>query len=176
MRPLSPAAVLRGSLGALKSARSAAAREGWTAPLMARAVAALRIAGALARGKQVAQVHATNGKAERVGQLEVRTGIIRRRRVLLSAATTPAALLAAMENGSASTSRETLQPILEALQQFSVAVYGREGEADAVALSNAVDAATAAVNRMWIRSLIPFASPRPAEGPSLPATRAGSAA
>ena len=176
VRPLSPAAVLRGSLGALRSARTAAARDGWTAPTMARAVAALRIAGALALGKQVAQVHAANGKAERVGQLEVRAGIFRRRRVLLSAATTPAALLAAVENGSGNASRETLQPIMEALQQFSVAVYGREGEADTVGLSNAVDAATSAVNRMWTRSLIPFAAPRPAEGPSLPATRAGSAA
>ena len=61
VRPLSQAAVLRGSLGALRNARSAAAREGWTTPLMARAVAALRIAGALALGKQVAQVHGAKG-------------------------------------------------------------------------------------------------------------------
>ncbi len=177
VRPLSPAAVLRGSLGALRSARSAAARDGWTPAQMTRAVAALRIAGAHALGKQVAQVHVSNGKAaERVGQLEVRAGIIRRRRVLLSAATTPAALLAAIENGSGAASRDTLQPIMDALQQFSVAVYGRAGEADTVGLSNAVDAATVAINRMWTRSLIPFAAPRPAEGPSLPATRAGSVA
>ena len=176
VRPLSPAAVLRGSLGALRSARTTAARDGWTAPTMARAVAALRIAGALALGRPVAQVHPPNGRAERVGQLELRAGSFPPRSVLLSAATTPAALLAAIENGSAAASRETLQPIMEALQQFSVAVYGREGEADAVGLSNAVDAAASAVNRMWTRSLIPFAAPRPTEGPSLPATRAGSAA
>ena len=176
VRPLSPAAVLRGSLAALRSARSAAAREGWTAPLMTRAVAALRIAGAVALGKQVAQVHVANGTAERIGQLEVRTGLIRRRRVLLSAATTPAALLAAVENGSAAVSRENVQPIMDALQQFGTAVYGREGEADAIALSNAVDTATAAVSRMWTRSLIPFAGPRTLPGPSLPASRAGSAA
>jgi hypothetical protein len=178
VRPLSPAAVLRGSVSALRSARSAAARDGWTPTQMARAVAALRIAGAVALGRQVAQVHVANGKAaaERVGQLEVRAGIFRRRRVLLSAATTPAALLAAIENGSGAASRETLQSIMDALQQFSVAVYGREGEADAVALSNAVEAATPAVKQMWTRSLIPFAGPRPADGPSLPATRAGSAA
>jgi hypothetical protein len=143
---------------------------------MARAVAALRIAGALALGKPVAQVHAANGRAERVGQLEVRTGIFRRRRVLLSAATTPAALLAAIEKGSAAASRETLQPIMDALQQFSTAVYGRAGDADAVALSNAVDAAASAVKGMWTRSLIPFGAPRPADAPSLPVTRAGSAA
>ena len=176
VRPLSPAAVLRASLGALRSARSAAARDGWTAPTMARAVAALRIAGALALGRPVAQVHAANGRAERVGQLEVRTGIFRRRRVLLSAATTPAALLAAIEKGSAAASRETLQPIMDALQQFSTAVYGRAGDADAVALSNAVDAAASAVKGMWTRSLIPFRAPRPADAPSLPVTRAGSAA
>ena len=177
LRPLSPARVLRGSLSALRSARSAAARDGWTPAQMARAVAALRIAGAVALGRQVAQVHVANGTAaERMGQLDVRAGLIRRRRVLLSAATTPAALLAAIENGSGSASRETLQPIMEALQQFSLAVYGRAGEADTVGLTNAVDAATQAVNRMWTRSLIPFVAPRPAEGPSLPATRAGSAA
>ena len=176
VRPLSPAAVLRGSLAALRSARSAAARDGWTPPLMTRAVAALRIAGAVALGKQVAQVHVGNGTAARIGQLEVRTGLIRRRRVLLSAATTPAALLAALENGSVTTSRENVQPIMDALQQFGTAVYGREGEADAIALSNAVDGATSAVSRMRTRSLIPFAGPRTVAGPSMPVTRAGSAA
>jgi hypothetical protein len=39
---------------------------------MARAVAALRIAGAAALGRQIAQLHVQNGEVERIGQLEVR--------------------------------------------------------------------------------------------------------
>jgi len=96
-----------------------------------------------------------NGEAERVGQLEVRSGLVRRRRVLLSASTTPTALLAGMENGNGA-SRATVQPIMDALQQFSTAVYGRAGEADTMALNNSVDEATVAVRRLWTRSLIPF--------------------
>ncbi|HVG73642.1 MAG TPA: hypothetical protein VM819_22200 [Vicinamibacterales bacterium] len=176
VRPLAPATILRGSLGALRSARNAAAREGWTVPLMARAIAALRIAGAVSLGRQVAQTHVANGAVERVGQLEVRTGLLKRRKVLLSAATTPAALLAAIENGKGAASRETLQPIMDALQQFNVVVYSRAGEADSMSLTNAVDRASEAVNRMWTRSLIPFRAQRAAAAPVMPATRAGSAA
>jgi hypothetical protein len=173
VRPLPAATVLRGAMAALRSARSDAAREGWTPALMARAVAALRITGAVALGRPVAQLHATNGLSERVGQIEVRSGLLRRKRVLLSAATTPAAILAAIEGGGAS--RTTLQPILEALQVFSTAVYGRAGEADSVALSAAVDNAVDPVRRLWLRSLIPFRGGRGAPVPSMP-TRAGSAA
>ena len=159
VRPLSQPAVLRGALSALQASRSAAAREGWTPALMARAVAALRIAGAAALGRQIAQLHVTNGEAERLGQLEVRSGILRRKRVLLSAATTPAALLSAIENRR-DVSRTTVQPIMDALQLFSGAVYGREGEADSMALNNAVDQALVAVRGLWTRSLNPFSAAR----------------
>jgi hypothetical protein len=162
-------------MAALRSARSDAAREGWTPALMSRAVAALRIAGAVALGRRVAQIHVTNGVSERVGQIEVRSGLLRRKRVLLSAATTPAAILAALETGTGASSRATLQPILEALQLFSTAVYGRTGDTDSVALSTAVDNAAAPVRRLWLRSLIPFGAARETAVPSMP-TRAGSAA
>ena len=173
VRPLPLAAVLRGALSALRAARNDAAREGWTPALMARAMAALRIAGASALGRRVAQLHALNGQAERVGQLEVRSGLLRRKRVLLSAATTPAVLLASLENGSGR-SRATVQPIMDALQQLSVAVYGREGEADSMALNNAVDEALVAVRSLWTRSLLPF-GPRHGTVSTMP-TRSGSAA
>ena len=175
VRPLPAATVLRGAMAALRSARGDAAREGWTPAVMARAVAALRIAGAVALGRRVAQAWVTNGVSGEAGQVEVRTGLLRRKRVLLSAATTPAALLAAMETGNRAASRATLQPILEALQVFGTAVYGRAGEADTVALSMAVDNAVAPVRRLWLRSLIPFGATRAVAVPSMP-TRAGSAA
>lgn len=175
VRPLPAATVLRGAMSALRSARRDAARDGWTPALMSQAVAALRIAGAVALGRRVAQMHVTNGASGRVGQIEVRSGLLRRKRVLLSAATTPAALMAAIETSSRAASRETLQPMLEALQLFSTAVYGRAGEADTVALSTAVDNAAAPVRRLWLRSLMPFGAARRAAVPSMP-TRAGSAA
>jgi hypothetical protein len=162
-------------MGALRSARADAAREGWTPALMSRAVAALRIAGAVALGRPVAQVHVTNGESERTGQIVVRSGLLRRRRVLLSASTTPSAILGALEAGTRASSRATLQPILEALQLFSTAVYGRAGEADTIALSTAVDNAVDPVRRLWLRSLIPFGAARGPAVPSMP-TRAGSAA
>jgi hypothetical protein len=174
VRPLPQPAVLRGALTALQAARSAAAREGWTPELMARAVAALRIAGAAALGRRVAQLHVLNGESERVGQLEVRSGILRRKRVLLSAATTPVSLLAAIEHRNGA-SRTTLQPIMDALQQFGASVYGREGEADPIALNNAVDEALVAVRRLWTRSLNPFSAARRAPV-TMPPRRAGSVA
>ena len=176
IRPLASSTMLRGAMRTLRAARREAAREGWSTPLMARAIAALRVAGSVALGRQVAQLHVANGKPERVGQLEVRSGLIRRKRVLLSGATTPAALLAAIENGNGASSRATLQPIMDALQAFSVAVYGRAGEADTQALNNAADEAMATVRRMWLRSMVPLPTARTAHVRSLPSTRAGSAA
>ena len=174
VRPVPAATVLFACLRALRAARREAMRSGWTAPLMGRAVAALRLAGAVALGRPVAQLHVTNGEPERAGQLEVRRGLFRRRRVLVSGAATPAALLAAIENGRGAAPRATLQPIMDALQQFTVGVYGRSGEADTVALNTALDAAVDAVRRLWLRSRLPFAGPRRA-GPALP-SRAGSPA
>jgi len=173
VRPLPQAAVLRGALTSLRAARSEAGRGGWTPELMARALAALRISGAAALGRRVAQVQVMNGEAERVGQLDVRSGLVRRRRVLLSAPTTPSALMAAMEDGNGA-SRARVQPIMDALQQLSTAVYGRAGEADATMLNNAVDEALVAVRRLWTRSLIPLGPGRRASSMAL--SRGGSAA
>jgi hypothetical protein len=151
----------------LQSVRSEATREGWSPVLMARAIAALRIAGSLALGQRVAQMHPANGADQRIGQIEVRSGVLRGKRVLLSAPTTPAALLSGIENGNG-TSRATLQPIRDALQQLSGAVYGRAGEADTIALNAAVDEAGTAVRRMWLRSLIPFSAARGAAATAMP--------
>ena len=175
VRPLPAEAVLRGSMRALRAARTDAAREGWSPALMARTMAALRIAGAVALGRRVAQLHVGNGKVERIGQIEIRNGLIRRKRVLLSAATTPAALIAAIENGQAAF-RPTLQPIMDALQSLSVATYGRSGEVDSIALNNAVDEASAAVRRLWLRSLVPFVGVAHTDGGAAASARAGSAA
>jgi hypothetical protein len=168
IRPLPASTMLRGSLRALQGARNEATRDGWSPVLMARAIAALRIAGSLGLGRSVAQQHPANGADPRIGQIEVRSDMIRGKRVLLSAPTTPAALLAGIENGNGA-SRATLQPILEALQMLSTAVYGRAGEADTTALNAAVDEAATAINQMWRRSLIPFRAARGTAARSTPA-------
>jgi hypothetical protein len=161
-RPLPEPAVLRGCLGTLRAARRDATREGWTPASMGRAAAALRIAGSVALGRPVAQLYLTNGESPRVGQINVHSGLIRRRRALVSGATTPAALLGAMENGHGSAQRATLQPISDALQLISAATYGRSGEVDTVALNAAVDDATSAVRRLWARSFVPTRAGRAA--------------
>jgi hypothetical protein len=45
---------------------------------------------------------------------------------------------------------------MEALQLFGSAVYGRAGEADAMALNAALDEASTVVRGLWTRALIPF--------------------
>ena len=84
--------VARAVLGELRAVRDAAATEGWTGDLVARGLAALRIAAALAIGRPVAQRAggaAADGTAvDPEGRLPVRTGLFGRETVLVSSALT----------------------------------------------------------------------------------------
>ena len=84
--------VARTVLAELRAVREATAAEGWTVDLVARALAALRIAGALAIGRPVA--HQERGSAvdampvDPEGRLPVRRGLFGRETVLVSSALT----------------------------------------------------------------------------------------
>ena len=89
--------VARTVLGELRAVRDATAAKGWTGDLVARALAALRIAAALALGRPVAQRAggaAVGGTAADVtpvdpeGRLPVRRGLFGRETVLVSSALT----------------------------------------------------------------------------------------
>ena len=88
--------VARAALGELRAVRDATAAQGWTGDLVARALAALRIAAALATGRPVAQrAGGTDGGAavdgtavDPEGRLPVRRGLFGRETVFVSSALT----------------------------------------------------------------------------------------
>jgi hypothetical protein len=149
--------LLRACLRSLADARAEAARGGWTPALTARALAALRIAAALALGRDVTQEYVDPAAPERQGQLAIRTGIFRRKRALLSAATTSSAITSRLGGAgvTGAQARVNLEQISAAMQLFSAATYGREGDADASELNTALDNAIAAIRRLRLRSFWP---------------------
>jgi hypothetical protein len=133
--------VLGGCLDTIRDVAEDASKTGWTPDLARRAVAAMRIAGAVALERPVAQDFVGADAVEREGQLTVRTGWIRPRRVLLSASVTSKAIASHLNNGRKlrPNTRARLESISEALGVFSVASYGRNGKADSSALDAAVE-------------------------------------
>lgn len=149
-KPVAAPSMLGGSLKALEGIRSEAAG-GWTPELARRATAALRVGGAVALGKPVAQQFVNGTATGREGQIPVRTGLIRPRRALLSASTTAAAI-AAQLNGHASNGhapgpkkRLALERLADSLRAFNAVGYGRAGNADSVALNAALSEGTDAI-------------------------------
>ena len=85
---LSPALAARRALEELVRVRGAAAGNGWTRDAAGRALAALRIASAVALGRPVTQSPMAAGEAPRDGQLQVRQGLLGRRTAALSSSVT----------------------------------------------------------------------------------------
>jgi hypothetical protein len=133
--------VLGGCLDALSEVASDASRTGWSPGLARRAVAALRIAGAVALDRQVAQQVAGPDGVEHEGQLTVRTGWIRPQRVLLSAPTTARVIAGALgrTRQPPPATRARLESIAESLTVLSAVAYGRSGGADPSVLDAAVE-------------------------------------
>ena len=85
--------VARAVLGELRAVRGATAAEGWTSDLVARALAAFRIAAALALGRPVAQIArgeaaGAGAMSDPEGRLPVRSGLFGGEAVLVSSALT----------------------------------------------------------------------------------------
>ncbi len=141
VRKLPVPSVLGGCLDTLSEVAADASRTGWTPDLARRAVAAVRIAGAVALDRPVAQDFVGPEAVEREGQLTIRKGWIRPRRVLLSASVTPKAIAGRLGNGRElrANTRVRLESISDALGVFSAASYGRNGKADASALDAAAE-------------------------------------
>ena len=158
VRPLLVPSLLRACLRTLADVRAAAGRTGWTPELRSQALAALRVAGALALGRDVAQQYVDRETPARTGQLDVRTGLVRRKRALLSAATTPAAIAQGLQTGriKGAQRRVGLEQIADALRVFAGAAYGRGDAADDTTLNGAVDTAVTAIRRLRLTSLWPM--------------------
>jgi hypothetical protein len=154
-RRLPASSMLHASLGALSDVRTES-RAGWTPVLIRRTVAALRVAAAVAVGRQVSQEFVNNGTAAREGQLAIRTGFLRRRRAVISAPTTPRAIAEQLgRNHSGARAGATLKQLGDALEVFSVARYGRNGEVDSTALDVALSQGSSAVRRLRVTTLWP---------------------
>ena len=155
-RLLGLSAVLRGVLSEAGRVKEDAAG-GWTPELVLRALTVLRIGGAVALGRPVAQAIVEADVAPREGQLALRKGLFRSRRSLVSNATTPQTITRARAktNGRIDArTAELLKQFEESLAVLSTARYGRNAtvpssELDSV-FENGVDALKKLrVARMW---------------------------
>jgi hypothetical protein len=168
VKPVPAPSMLGGCLRALTDVREEAARGGWTPDLMRRALAALRVAGAVALDREVSQAYVARDASPREGQLAIRTGFLRRKRAVVSAPTTSKMIAAhlngrAAGNGSANgigrrpgtRARASLQALDEALRVFSAATYGRNGKPDGDALTTALDDGARAVKRLRVGTMWP---------------------
>jgi len=150
-RPLGLRAVLSGCLreaGRVKEDASG----GWTPELASRALAVLRIGGAVALDRPVAQSIVGAGVAPRAGQIALRKGLLGRRRALVSTATTPRTISRSLAstNGHAPNARTEamLRDFEESLAVLGRARYGREGKLDGSALDTALDNGVAALRKL----------------------------
>jgi hypothetical protein len=130
---------------------------GWSPELARRALPALRLAGASALGRPVAQQRVDRHANVREGQIVVRNGWLRRGRTLLSASTTRANIdAAASRKGLSGRARAALVALGPALDAFSVAAYGRGAASpDGDELTSALDRSLDAVKSLRIGALWP---------------------
>ncbi|HUK32683.1 MAG TPA: hypothetical protein VLV86_02165 [Vicinamibacterales bacterium] len=141
-RPLSLSAVLGGVLREARRVK-ADASGGWTPELVSRALTVLRIGGAVALGRPVAQAIVDTHVAPREGQLALRKGLIGSRRSLVSNATTAETIARTMANangrGPSARTAALLKEFEESLSVLSTARYGRSGTLDSAVLDGAFD-------------------------------------
>lgn len=154
--------VARTALGELRAVRDATAAQGWTGDLVARALAALRIAAALALGRPVAERAAgatvggtavdgtaIDGRAvDPEGRLPVRRGLFGRETVFVSSALTARDIdrelpRVGVESAEGAPAIETLRA---GLAGFAGARYGSVSEAPAGSRATAVPASELAAH------------------------------
>jgi hypothetical protein len=147
-RPLSSRAVLAGCLRTLGRLKTNVARTGWTPELAARTLAVLRIAGAVALGRPLAQTVVDINVPRQDGQIVLRKGIFRR--ALISAPTTEDAFVTLLANGNGPgpRARIVIEQLRNSLHTFSAVSYGRTDQLDIAALDTALDTGTRATQRL----------------------------
>ena len=158
-RPLGLSAVLRGVLREANRVKSDA-EGGWTPELVARALTVLRIGGAVALDRPVAQWIVDAAVPAREGQIALRKGLFRPRRALVSNATTPGTIARAMAipNGRPLNARAEamLKELEESLAVLSVARYGRDGTLDRSALDRAFENGIDAIRKLRVAKTWPM--------------------
>jgi hypothetical protein len=158
-RLLGVSAVLSGCLREAGRVQADAAG-GWTPELASRALTVLRIGGAVALDRPVAQSIVGAGVAPREGQIALRKGLLGRRRSLVSTATTPVAIARSLAstNGHAPNARTEaiLKELEESLTVLSRARYGREGKLEGPALDAALESGVSALKKLRTKNTWPM--------------------
>ncbi len=158
-RPLGVSAVLSGCLREADRIRTEAGG-GWTPDLAARALTVLRIGGAVALGRSVAQSIVDANVAPREGQLALRKGLFRPRRSLVSNATTPGtiarSMTAANGRGMNAGTEAMLKDLEESLTVLSAARYSRDGRLQGSALDTAFENGVAALRKLRTANMWPM--------------------
>lgn len=123
---------------------------GWTQELVGRALAAFRIAGAVALGRAVAQTRVDAREQAREGQLLIETGPWRAHRTLISASTTAAVIRERLAAGEEMDPplREALEDLAVGLEVFGGAHYSRSDELDGGRLDEALDRGLRGLERL----------------------------
>ena len=151
--------VLGGCVREIHGVRAEALRDGWSSSLAARALAAFRVAGAIALKQPVAQAFVAGDTPTREGQLAVRHGLLRRRHALVSASITADAMerlrVASNGNRPPETRPDVLDPIRDALIALNAVRYSRAGRVDIQALDQTLDNGCGALRRLRLARLWP---------------------
>jgi hypothetical protein len=128
------------------------AEGGWTPELASRALSVLRIGGAVALDRPVAQSIVDSHVPAREGQLALRTGLFRRRRALVSNATTAGTIARSMTatNGRGPDARTEaiLKEFEESLAVLSTARYSRSGTMDRRKIDGAFESGVGALKKL----------------------------
>jgi len=156
---LSRRAILSACLRETKELRRDVEHGGWTAAMVARACAVLRVAAAVALQQPIAETVVTRGERAREGQLLVHTGMIRPRYTKVSSAVTSLGMGQVIAASPPRRNRDLVASslIADALGAFSAARFSRSTNYDEAALSDWLDRASEAIRR--------------SRGPALPTVR-----
>ena len=160
---LPPGDILRRCIREAMRVKSEAGRVGWTPELIGHALTVLRISGALALGRPVAQHVAGASVAAQDGQLAIRKGPLSTQRVVISGAATAAGIDAVLADAGSKRTRpaqpvgrvlmdppiQTLIELSESLRLFTAARYGRSNDVDGAALDASLDSAIGALRRLY---------------------------
>ena len=148
--PLLPLAAVFGACEREVQSIKSDAAGGWAPDLLGRALAAFRIAGAVALGRPVAQTAIAAREQPREGQLLLETGLWNRHRVLISASTTAAAITERL-----ATDRDIELPLREALEDLAAGLdvlggahYSRGDALDGGRLDEALDRGLRGLERL----------------------------
>jgi hypothetical protein len=150
-RMLGVSAILSGCLREAGRVKSDA-EGGWTPELASRALTVLRIGGAVALGKPVAQSIVDGHASPHDGQLALRKGVLGKRKALVSNATTPGTIARSMATANGRPRNANAEAILKELEAsltvLSAARYSRDGTLDRSSLDTAFDNGVDALKKL----------------------------